>query len=100
MAVFYTHATNHATAIHYSRPDPILGLGLGGDATKIRDGQKTIGNSDGAIDMPYAFIIEETSSKFFRLQIQSLVTKHVMVDQKESLVAAKGRARLKHNLPG
>ena len=51
-------------------------------------------------DMPYAFIIEETSSKFFRLQIQSLVTKHVMVDQKESLVAAKGRARLKHNLPG
>ena len=48
--------------------------------------------------MPYAFIIEETSSKFFRLQIQSLVTKHVMVDQKESLVAAKGRARLKHNL--
>ena len=48
--------------------------------------------------MPLVFRIEETSSKFFRLQMQSLVTKHVMVDQKESLVAAKGRARLKHNL--
>ena len=49
-------------------------------------------------DMPLVFRIEALSSKFLPLGTQSVSIKCLVAHRKRSLVAAEGRARLKHNL--